>query len=123
MFAIEVQATFCASHQLRLPGGVLEPRHGHDWHVTARVVSEQLDALDTVMDFHTLEWLLREVCDLWHHKHLNDLAPFDNAVNPSAERVAQRIAELLAAKIPPPAKLQSISITEAPGCLAVFIPE
>ena len=123
MFAIEVQATFCATHQLRLPGGKLEPQHGHDWHVTARVASGQLDALETVMDFHMLESMLKEICASWHYRHMNDIAPFDRAINPSAERIAQRIAELLAPQIAPPAKVLSVSITEAPGCVAIFMPE
>ncbi len=120
MFAIEVRATFCASHQLRLPGGALEPLHGHDWCVTARVASRQLDAIDTVLDFHDLERSLKEICDPWNHRCLNDISPFDRTINPSAERVAQRLAELLAPKIPPPAKLCSIAITEAPGCTAIY---
>lgn len=84
MFAIEVHATFCATHQLRLPGDKLEPQHGHDWCVTARVASQQLDALETVMDFHILERMLKEICDCWHYRHLNDIAPFDRTINPSA---------------------------------------
>ena len=121
MFAIEVHATFCATHQLRLPGGTSEPLHGHDWHVTARVISPQLDALETVMDFHDLELSLRKICALWNHRHLNDISPFDRTINPSAERVAQRLAQLLAPEIPPPGKLYSISITEAPGCAAIYM--
>ncbi len=120
MFAIEVRATFCATHQLRLPGGTLEPLHGHDWCVTARVVSRQLDAIETVMDFHDLERSLKEICAPWNHRHLNDISPFDRTMNPSAERVAQRLAEVLAPKIQPPAKLHSISITESPGCTAIY---
>ena len=123
MFAIEVHATFCATHQLRLPGDKLEPQHGHDWCVTARVASQQLDTLETVMDFHVLERMLKEICDCWHYRHLNDIAPFDRTINPSAERVAQRIAELLAPQIPPPAKLLSVALTEAPGCVAIYMPE
>lgn len=123
MFAIEVHTEFFASHQLRLPGGGIEPLHDHNWRVTARIQSAQLDALETVMDFHTLEESLKKICVRWHSRNFNDIRPFDKAINPSAERIAQHIADLLAPKIPPPAALQYISITEAPGCVAMYFPE
>ncbi len=121
MFAIEVHAEFVASHQLRLGQGELEPRHEHTWRVTVHVGSRQLDPMDTVMDFHALERRLQTICGCWNNRNLNAIAPFDRTVNPSAERVAQRIAELLAPEIPPPAKLQSVAITEAPGCEAIYL--
>lgn len=123
MFAIEVHTEFYASHQLRLPDGGIEPLHGHNWRVTARINSAQLDALETVMDFHAVEACLKKICALWNNRNFNDIRPFDKAINPSAERIAQRIAELLAPEIPPPATLHSIAITEAPGCVAMYVPE
>ncbi|MGC9259173.1 MAG: 6-pyruvoyl trahydropterin synthase family protein [Phycisphaerae bacterium] len=123
MFAIEVHAEFFAYHQLRLAEMRLEPLHDHIWRVTVRVVSPRLDPLETVMDFHALERSLKIICAQWNNRNLNDIAPFDRAVNPSAERVAQRIAELLAPEIPVPATLQSVAITEAPGCVAIYLLE
>ncbi len=123
MFAIEVQTMFFASHQLRLPNGTIEPLHRHHWNVTVRVEAMKLDVLETVMDFHQLEQSLQQLCAVWENRHLNDIPPFDKAVNPSAERVAQRIAELIASHIPAPAKLRSVSITEAPNCMAIYVLE
>jgi 6-pyruvoyltetrahydropterin/6-carboxytetrahydropterin synthase len=120
MYTIEVHAEFFASHQLRLQHGALEPLHDHQWYITASVESEILDALETVMDFHQLEQSLKSIIAPWNNHHLNDVPPFDHAVNPSAERVAQRIAELLGPEIPAPARLRSVAITEAPGCVAIF---
>ena len=120
-FAIEVETVFTATHQLRLPDGALEPRHGHDWHVTVRVASAQLDALETVMDFHILQGLLRNIVGPLRQQHLNTLPPFDAAVNPSAERVAEYIGRALARDIPAPARLAHVRVTEAPGCAALWI--
>ncbi|HMD53426.1 MAG TPA: 6-carboxytetrahydropterin synthase, partial [Phycisphaerae bacterium] len=83
-------------------------------------VSKKLDAIQTVMDFHQLQSLLKPIIDPWQNKRLNDFPPFDGDWNPSAERVAQHIAELLVPKIPAPARLSQVQIEEAPGCYAVF---
>ncbi|NNM87148.1 MAG: 6-carboxytetrahydropterin synthase [Phycisphaerae bacterium] len=122
MFAIEVSGEFCASHQLRLPDGGLEPLHGHNWQVRVRVGAAQLDGLETVMDFHVLEKALAGIIAAFNHRHLNDIPPFDAGYNPSAERVAQRIAELLGPHITPPALLMHVKISEAAGCYALFWP-
>lgn len=125
MFAIEVSGVFSAAHQLRLPGGGVEPLHGHDWRITARVEAEGLDALETVIDFHVLEGALQQICAAWNNRNLNEVEPFVAARNPSAERVAERIAELLrpavtAAGDQGRARLMEVRVTEAPGCVAIW---
>ena len=122
-FAIEVETVFAAAHQLRLPGGTLEPLHGHNWHVRVRVASRQLDALETVMDFHRLEQLLQDIVGPLNHQYLNALPPFAAAVNPSAERVAEYIGRALTQNIPAPARLVEVRVTEAPGCAAIWSAE
>ncbi len=127
MFQITVETRFNASHALRLPDGSLEPVHGHDWQVRATIQSPQLDAMETMMDFHLLEQLLREIVKPWHHGCLNDLPPFANeqgqlTINPSAERVAEQIGRNLQDKLPTPATIHHITISEAPGCWATWLP-
>lgn len=142
MFAIEVHTVFHAGHQLRLLDGTLEPYHEHDWHVTVRIVARQLDDLETVLDFHAVEHALRGICASFNKKCLNEIAPFQTDTagggrgsnkNPSAERVAEHIAELLTPQIETLAAgtgggaksfrawLAEVRITEAPGCLAFWI--
>jgi 6-pyruvoyltetrahydropterin/6-carboxytetrahydropterin synthase len=123
MYAIEVSMEFCAAHQLRLADGSLEPLHGHNWRVEVRVVSKKLDAIETVMDFHQLESLLRQIVAPWQNKHLNDFSPFNHKFNPTAERVAQNIAELLIPLIPTAVSLEFVRISEAPGCFAIYFPD
>lgn len=127
MHYVEVTSHFSASHQLRLPNGTLEPLHGHDWHVTVQVTCAQLDALETVIDFHILQDDLAAVIAPWRNSHLNDHQPFTSQKNPSAERVAEEIARQLSARIaalPDAAarglKLTEVRLTEAVGCLAVW---
>ena len=124
-YEITVAATFNATHALRLPDGSFEPAHGHDWHVTATLGSDTLDAMDCVVDFHAAEAALQRIVAPWHHGDLNRLDPFYRsaglAINPSAERVAEVVLERLTgalADIRPEARVLAVSTTEAPGCLA-----
>ncbi|QQE13144.1 6-carboxytetrahydropterin synthase [Planctomycetota bacterium] len=126
MFEITVQANFAASHTIRLPDGSFEPIHTHDWRITATIASEQLDEIETVMDFHILEQYLKDVVSPLDGHHLNDLPPFQttnpDTWNPSAERVIQYIALELIKKLPPHIKLVSATTTEAPNCTATYRP-
>ena len=128
MHEATIHRTFSAAHALRLPDGSLEPLHGHDWSVHVTVASEQLDEMDTVMDFHRLEELLDTVIAPWRNGNLNALPPFspdDGAtleVNPSAERVAERIAWAVSGGLPEPVWLHDVAVGEAPGCVARYRP-
>ncbi len=122
-YQIITETSFTASHALRLPDGSYEPTHSHDWPVAVTVQSDQLDAMACVMDFHALEKIVDAVLDPWHGKHLNDLPPFANeAINPSAERVAEQIALAVAKQLPRGVALVETCIGEAEGCTAVYQP-
>jgi 6-pyruvoyltetrahydropterin/6-carboxytetrahydropterin synthase len=131
MFSIEVQTTFCAAHALRLPGGELEPVHGHNFVATVKLACTQLDALETVIDFHIVEGWLDIIVGPWRNKNLNEVEPFVALVNPSAERIAQLIGtnlqHALAHEYPNDVaarglRLVEVRLTEAPGCLAIWSP-
>ena len=127
MFAITVETVFAASHAIRLADGSLEPLHGHNWRVVACVVSRQLDAIDTVMDFHLLKATLDEIIEPYRNGHLNDLPPFGDGsgalrVNPTAERLAEHIATALAAKLPAGAAVREVRVEEAADCWAICQP-
>lgn len=119
-FSIRIDRSFAATHALRLPGGSLEPVHGHGWSVAVVISAKALDAMDCVMDFHELERQLDAVIGPWDRKHLNDVEPFKSGVNPSAERVAQSIA--LGLKLPENVLLKRVEVGEATGCTAIFEP-
>jgi 6-pyruvoyltetrahydropterin/6-carboxytetrahydropterin synthase len=128
MFAIEVQKTFTASHALRLPEGGAEPGHAHDFQVTVRIVAAHLDALQTVVDFHAVEKFVTGIVAPWQGRSLNDIEPFARTVNPSAERIAERIGKLLLAPLQSlegegdrGLRLVEVRVTEAPGCVGVWL--
>lgn len=127
MHYIEVSSVFSASHQLRLPDGSLEPLHGHDWRVVVQISAKQLDELETVVDFHVVQDYLGAVIGPWRNSHLNDHEPFKARKNPSAERVAEEIAEQLAGRLAVlpgtfarGLRVTEVRLTEAPGCQAIW---
>lgn len=122
MHQIAVERSFHASHALRLPDGSLEPAHAHDWPVTVTVAADALDDMETVMDFHELEKIVDRVIEPFADLHLNDIAPFADGVNPSAERVAEHIAHGVRAALPKRVRLISVALGEAPGCTAIHRP-
>lgn len=120
MFTIATTRTFCAAHALRLPGGGIEPLHGHNWRLTVTVEADQLDELGCVMDFHELEKQVDAIIGPWHNRNLNDIPPFDAAVNPSAENVVGQVAAQLS--LPEGVRLRRVEVTEAQGCAAAYEP-
>ena len=122
-FSVTIDRTFCAAHALRLPGGKTEPIHGHNWHLSLIVARDDggLDALDCVIDFHDLEARLDRVIGPWHNANLNDVEPFRTRVNPSAERVAEAVADAL--DLPSGARVIEVGVTEAEGCRATYRPD
>lgn len=130
MYEATIEKRFAAAHALRLPDGTLEPLHGHNWAVRVTVAAGELDAMDTVMDFHRLEKLVEQVIGPWRDRNLNDLPPFagksdapeDLAVNPSAERVAEQIAWAVSGGLPEHVWLRAVGVGEAPGCVARYRP-
>lgn len=122
MYEIAVHAEFCAAHALVI-AGTREALHGHNWRVTARIEGQTLDADGLLCDFHTVEESLGEILGPFQNNTLNQVPPFDRT-NPSAEHVARHIAEALAERLDeslaPHAAVASVSVTEAPGCVATY---
>lgn len=125
MFEISVQTEFAAAHAISIAGRP-EPLHGHNWRVTAVISADSLDADGLVCDFHEVERALGDIIGPLRNANMNDTPPFDR-VNPTAERIAEhvgeRLSELLAGALPACARVESVEVTEAPGCAAVYRPE
>lgn len=119
-FAITIRRTFCAAHRLTFANGVVEPTHGHNWHVslTVRRHDGQLDDADCVLDFHELEHQLDAVIGPWNNNNLNACPPFASGVNPSAERVAEAIATGI--EVQKGVIVERVDVTEAEGCIATW---
>jgi 6-pyruvoyltetrahydropterin/6-carboxytetrahydropterin synthase len=119
LFTISVQTSFWASHQLKLPGGQKEDIHSHNWLVEARVSSEQLNKTGVVFDFNKLKAILAGITDSLAGSGLEDSPAFGQN-NPSAELIAQYIYQTIEKKLPAEILLDSVTVTEEPGCCACF---
>ena len=120
MFELTIHAEFCAAHAIVIKG-VREPVHGHNWRVALTVAGETLDDDALLCDFHDLERALAKTIAPFNNADLNTTLPFDT-INPTAERVAQHIGESMAKTLPEGVRVQSASVTEAPGCVATWKP-
>ncbi len=121
MYELTVERTFSAAHAIRICG-VVEPLHGHNWHVKASVCGHELDDDGLLCDFHTVEELLREICGRFHNGNLNTIPPFDQ-INPTAELVARHIADQLERRLGAGGVwVLSVSVQEAAGCVATYRP-
>lgn len=134
MYFLEVTTSFSAAHALRFgdPVQLIEPLHGHDFHVTATIEGRTLDADGLLLDFHAVERELNAIAEPFRNRTLNEVPPFDRT-NPTAELLARHIGERLAdwletqdrehpkdsRKDRP--RVRSVRITEAVGCAAVYV--
>ena len=121
MFELTLTTTFSAAHALVIQG-VREPVHGHDWQVEVRCRGAELDQDGLLCDFHALESQLERVVAPFRTADLNASKAFEG-LNPSAEHVARHIGRALAPGLPAGVVLQSVSVTEAPGCRAAWLPD
>jgi 6-pyruvoyltetrahydropterin/6-carboxytetrahydropterin synthase len=84
------------------------------------VASPELDRLGLVLDFLELEALLKEITEPYDHRHLNDLAPFDE-LNPSTENMARLFFQRLQEKLTPRRlEVRHIRVGEAPTFSASY---
>jgi 6-pyruvoyltetrahydropterin/6-carboxytetrahydropterin synthase len=120
-FEITTTRSFAAAHALRFPDGSIEPVHGHNWRVKVTISADRLDAIGTVMDFHQLEPRVDAIVGRFHNRHLNELPPFDEELNPSTENVAYHVARSLTG-LPAEVRLVSVEVWETDTNSAVFRP-
>jgi 6-pyruvoyltetrahydropterin/6-carboxytetrahydropterin synthase len=121
MFEISIEDTFAAGHALRGYRGKCEKVHGHNYKVQVSVEGAKLDSAGLLMDFVELKRLLHGVMDRLDHEFLNDVAPFD-AVNPTAENMAQYFHDEIARGLPPDVRLTFVKIWETDTSTATYRP-
>jgi 6-pyruvoyltetrahydropterin/6-carboxytetrahydropterin synthase len=121
-FQIATTREFAAAHALRLYDGSLEPVHGHNWRVRVTVTAPALDSIGVVMDFHELERLLDAILAPLHNRHLNEVLPFADGLNPSAENVALHVGRTITASLPDAVRLTTVDVWETSTNRATYIP-
>ena len=126
-YAISVDKTFPARHAVKLQNRPLEPMHEHLWHVKVTVGRASLDDWGIVMDFEKLADLLEQIIAPLRGQCINDIAPFAGPSrrfpSPTAECVAEWIADALIGRLPENVSLWTVQVRETEGCTAIFRPQ
>lgn len=120
MYQIAVRIVFNAGHAIRLPQGVIEKPHRHEWVFTVTAAADELDRFGLVMDFHALKRLMQQAAEpLEKAEMINDLAWF-RGKNPTTEMICGYLADALRGKLPGHVRLAEAELEEEPGCRVIY---
>jgi len=99
MFEVMIERNFSSAHQLRGYKGKCENLHGHNYKIEIFARGRELDKIGLLVDFVELKAAADEVVQYLDHRNINELPPFDEELNPSAENLARYILERVAARV------------------------
>ncbi|HYY59150.1 MAG TPA: 6-carboxytetrahydropterin synthase QueD [Pyrinomonadaceae bacterium] len=98
-FEVMIERNFSSAHQLRGYKGKCENLHGHNYKIEIYARGRELDNIGLLVDFVELKTAADEVVQYLDHRNINELAPFDEQLNPSAENLARYILERVSARV------------------------
>lgn len=99
MFEVMIERNFSSAHQLRGYRGKCENLHGHNYKIEIYARGRELDNIGLLVDFGELKQAADEVVAYLDHRNINELPPFDEELNPSAENLARYILERVASSV------------------------
>ncbi|HEX3558765.1 MAG TPA: 6-carboxytetrahydropterin synthase QueD [Pyrinomonadaceae bacterium] len=99
MFEVMIERNFSSAHQLRGYRGKCENLHGHNYRVEIYARGRELNSTGLLVDFVELKAAADEVVNYLDHRNINELPPFDEELNPSAENLARYILERVARRV------------------------
>jgi 6-pyruvoyltetrahydropterin/6-carboxytetrahydropterin synthase len=100
-YTLKVVTDFAAAHALRGYRGECSQLHGHNWKVEVEVIASSLDEVGMGIDFKTIKATTKEALSRLDHRHLNEIAPFDD-INPTAENIAAYLFQQLSKNLQGP---------------------
>ena len=98
-FEVMIERHFSSAHQLRGYKGKCENLHGHNYKIEIYARGSELDNIGLLVDFGELKGAADEVVAYLDHRNINELPPFDEELNPSAENLARYILERGASRV------------------------
>ena len=121
MYELTVRSAFEAAHFIKGYAGKCSRLHGHNWNIEAVVRGDKLDELGMLIDFKVLKSELNKVLEELDHRFLNELKSFA-AENPTAENLARKIFERLAASeiFNGATKLYAVKVFETPNSCVTY---
>ncbi|HYX41669.1 MAG TPA: 6-carboxytetrahydropterin synthase QueD [Pyrinomonadaceae bacterium] len=98
-FEVMIERNFSSAHQLRGYRGKCENLHGHNYKIEIYARGRELNNIGLLVDFVDLKTAADEIVRYLDHRNINELPPFDEELNPSAENLARYILERVAAQV------------------------
>jgi 6-pyruvoyltetrahydropterin/6-carboxytetrahydropterin synthase len=91
-YIISKEFTVDSCHYLRNYKGKCANLHGHTYKIVVEIEGDTLDELGMLYDFGNIKSLISNIFD---HQCINDIKPFDAAINPTAENMTKFIFDLV----------------------------
>ncbi len=98
-FEVMIERNFSSAHQLRGYKGKCENLHGHNYKIEIYARGRELDNIGLLVDFGELKEAADEIVQYLDHRNINELPPFDEELNPSAENLARYILEQVSSRV------------------------
>ncbi len=98
-YEVMIERDFSSAHQLRGYKGKCENLHGHNYKIEIYARGSELNNIGLLIDFGDLKKAADEITKYFDHRNLNELPPFDEELNPSAENLARYILEYLNSRL------------------------
>jgi len=120
-FEVMIERNFSSAHQLRGYRGKCENLHGHNYKIEIYARGRELDNIGLLVDFVELKAAADEVVTYLDHRNINELPPFDEELNPSAENLARYFLEYLNTRIDDDrVKVYKVRCFETPTSVATY---
>ena len=120
-FEVMIERHFSSAHQLRGYKGKCENLHGHNYKIEIYVRGEELNNIGLLVDFGDIKAAADEIVNYMDHRNLNELPPFDEELNPSAENLARYILEFVGSRIDDErVKVYKVRCYETPTSVATY---
>ncbi len=119
MYTVKVQLEFSAAHTIRGYDGICSRPHGHNWKVIVQASCEELDTLGMGIDFFALQKATQEIIDVYDHRDMNEIPPFDT-LNPTSENIARFFFDEVGKKLKAPVQVDSVTIYETDAYAATY---
>ena len=120
-FEVMIERNFSSAHQLRGYKGKCENLHGHNYKIEIFARGEELNNIGLLIDFVDLKAAADEIVKYLDHRNINELPPFDEELNPSAENLARYILEYVNGRVADErVKVYKVRCFETPTSVATY---
>jgi 6-pyruvoyltetrahydropterin/6-carboxytetrahydropterin synthase len=120
-FEIMIERNFSSAHQLRGYKGKCENLHGHNYKVEIFARGRELDNIGLLIDFGDLKQAADEIVNYLDHRNINELPPFDEELNPSAENLARYFLERIGEQVGDErVQVYKVRVFETPTSVATY---